>query len=76
MREQVDPSFSIWSRGEPLDEIACHGPLWGRWPSVGGDHNVGIQTVPHGEEAQAVEAVDDELETPKMNVFTEEEATA
>jgi hypothetical protein len=43
---------------------------------VGGDHNVGIQTVPHGEEAQAAEAVDDELETPKMNVFTEEEATA
>jgi hypothetical protein len=74
--EEVDPSFSIRGRGEPLGGVPLHGLLRGWWPTTGGAHDVCVQTVPHGGEAQATEAVSDELETPKDSGFAKGEAIA
>jgi hypothetical protein len=46
---------------EVLGGVPYHGPKWGWWPTAGGAHDGGIRTIPPGREAQANEAVNDEL---------------
>jgi hypothetical protein len=73
---RLEPPLSTRSHVELLDGVLYHGPQWGWWPVVGWAHEDGAWVILQGREAQATEVVGDELKTPKVNGFTEEEATA
>jgi hypothetical protein len=58
---KAPPPFSVRSHMEVLGGVPYHGPKWGWLPTAGGAHDGGIRTIPPGREAQANEAVNDEL---------------
>jgi hypothetical protein len=66
---EVDPSFSIRSRGGPSVESPVLVHYWDGGPPWAEPMMMASKPSPVGGEAQATEMVGDELKTPKVNGF-------
>jgi hypothetical protein len=69
------PPLFARRREELLGRVLYHGPPWGWCPIASWAHEGSAWVAPPGGEAQATKVVGDELEAPKVNGFTEGEAT-
>jgi hypothetical protein len=74
-RGEAKAPLTTWRHEELLGRVLYHGLPWRWYPTMSWAHEGGTWVAPPGGEAQAAEVVNDELEVPKANGFTEGEST-